>query len=298
MPRRAGPVDAAGDDATTYARGVDELIEQLARLAAGGDVVTLSGAGASTDSGIPDYRGPSGAVRRTAPMTYREFVTDPVARQRYWARSQVGWRHVRRARPNAAHTAVAALERGGWSTGLITQNVDGLHHAAGSRDVVELHGNLARTVCLGCGDRRSRREMAERLTDANPDFDQRPTAVAPDGDADLDVEAEHGFTVVGCGRCGGVLFGESVPRARVARSYAMVDAARLLLIVGSSLTVMSGYRFVIHARRERIPVAIVNRGPTRGDDDAAVRIDAGLADVLPRLVDRLLADDHPAAAAG
>ena len=283
---------------------MDELIEQLACLAAGGGVVTLSGAGVSTDSGIPDYRGPTGAIRRTAPMTYREFVTDPFARQRYWARSQVGWGHVRRARPNAAHTAVAALERGGWTAGLITQNVDGLHHAAGSRKVVELHGNLARTVCLSCGDRRSRREMAERLTDANPDFDQRSTAVAPDGDADLDVAVERGFTVVGCTRCGGVLkpdvvfFGESVPRPRVARCYAMVDAARLLLIVGSSLTVMSGYRFVIHARKHGIPVAIVNRGSTRGDDDAVVRIDAGLADVLPGLVDRLGADDRPATAAG
>jgi NAD-dependent SIR2 family protein deacetylase len=283
---------------------VDELIERLAHLAASGGVVTLSGAGVSTDSGIPDYRGPTGAIRRTAPMTYREFVTDPLARQRYWARSQVGWRHVQRARPNVSHTAVAALERSGWAAGLITQNVDGLHHAAGSRKVVELHGNLARTVCLGCGDRRSRREMAERLTEANPDFDQRPTAVAPDGDADLDVEAERDFAVVGCSRCGDVLkpdvvfFGESVPHDRVARSYAMVDAARLLLVVGSSLTVMSGYRFVIHARKCGIPVAIVNRGPTRGDADAVVRIDAGLADVLPGVVDHLHADDRPATAAG
>jgi NAD-dependent SIR2 family protein deacetylase len=283
---------------------VDELIEQLADLAAGGGVVALSGAGVSTDSGIPDYRGPTGAVRRTAPMTYREFVTDAVARQRYWARSQIGWRHVRRARPNPAHVAVAELERGGWSAGLITQNVDGLHHAAGSRDVIELHGNLARTICLGCGERRSRREMAERLTAANPSFDQRPAALAPDGDAEVDSEAEGGFTVVGCTRCGGLLkpdvvfFGESVPRARVARSYAMVDTARLLLIVGSSLTVMSGYRFVIHARRHGIPVAIVNRGPTRGDADATVRIDGGLADVLPRLVGRLGADDLPVTAAG
>lgn len=277
--------------------GVDDAIARLAGLVGDGDVVVLGGAGVSTDSGIPDYRGPTGAVRRTAPMTYREFVTDPVARQRYWARSQIGWRHVRRARPNTAHRAIADLERQGWSTGLITQNVDGLHHVAGSRALVELHGNLARTVCLDCGQRRSRREMGERLTAANPDFDQRPSAIAPDGDAEVDREAERGFVVVACRRCGGVLkpdvvfFGESVPRDRVARCYALVDAARLLLIVGSSLTVMSGYRFVIHARTRGVPVAIVNRGPTRGDGDARIRIDAGLADVLPQLVARLHADD-------
>lgn len=272
---------------------MDDVIAQLARLVADGDVVVLGGAGVSTDSGIPDYRGPTGIVRRTAPMTYREFVTDPVARRRYWARSQIGWRHVRRAQPNAAHRAIVDLERGGWSAGLITQNVDGLHHAAGSRDVVELHGNLARTVCLDCGELRSRHEMAERLTAANPGFDQQPTAVAPDGDAEVDRGAEPGFVVVTCRRCGGVLkpdvvfFGESVPRDRIDRCCGMVDAARALLVVGSSLTVMSGYRFIIRARKRGTPVAIVNRGPTRGDDDARIRIDAGLADVLPRLVDGL-----------
>jgi NAD-dependent SIR2 family protein deacetylase len=281
---------------------VDEQIGQLSELAAGGDMVVLSGAGMSTDSGIPDYRGPTGAQRRTAPITYREFVSDPEARRRYWARSQVGWRHVRRARPNAAHTAVARLERHGWTAGLITQNVDGLHGAAGSRDVVELHGNVARTVCLGCGARRSRRELGQRLDAANPGFAAQPARVAPDGDADLLAEAERGFRVVSCTTCRGVLkpdvvlFGESVPRDRVDRCHAMVDAARALLVVGSSLTVMSGYRFIIRARRLGTPVAIVNRGPTRGDGDAAIRIDAGLADVLPRLVDRLCTRDRAATA--
>ena len=279
-----------------------EQIGQLTDLVAGGGVVILSGAGMSTDSGIPDYRGPTGAQRRTTPMTYREFVSDPTARRRYWARSQVGWRHVRRARPNAAHAAVARLERHGLASGVITQNVDGLHSAAGSREVVELHGNLARTVCLGCGDRRSRRELGRRLDAANPDFAARPTRVAPDGDADLLADAERGFAVVACAACGGVLkpdvvfFGESVPRGRVDRCFAMVDAARALLVVGSSLTVMSGYRFIVRARKLGTPVAIVNRGPTRGDDDAAIRIDAGLADVLPRLVGTLCAGDRPAAA--
>lgn len=282
---------------------MDELIERLAVLVAGGDVVALSGAGMSTESGIPDYRGPTGAQRRTAPINYREFVSDAAARRRYWARSQVGWRHLTRARPNPSHVALVALERAGWLSGLITQNVDGLHHAAGSRTVVELHGNLARTVCLGCGQRRSRRELGQRLDAANPGFADQPARVAPDGDADLVADAERGFDVVACTSCGGVLkpdvvfFGESVPRDRVDRCFAMLDAARTLLVVGSSLTVMSGYRFVIRARKQGTPVAIVNRGPTRGDADAVVRIDAGLSDVLPRLVDTLHADDLPATAA-
>jgi NAD-dependent SIR2 family protein deacetylase len=283
---------------------VDELIEQLGDLVVGGDVVVLSGAGMSTDSGIPDYRGPTGAQRRTAPITYREFVTDPATRRRYWARSQVGWRHVRRARPNAAHTAVAMLEHRGWATGLITQNVDGLHSAAGSRTMVELHGNLARTVCMGCGERRSRRELGQRLDAANPDFAAQPMRVAPDGDADLLADAERGFRVVACTTCGGVLkpdvvfFGESVPRERVDRCFAMVHAARALLVVGSSLKVMSGYRFIIRARKLGTPVAIINRGPTRGDGDATIRIDAGLADVLPQLVAALHAREHPTTATG
>lgn len=280
---------------------MDEQITQLAELVADGDVVVLSGAGISTDSGIPDYRGPNGAQQRTAPITYREFVSDPTARRRYWARSQLGWRHVRRARPNPGHFAVARLEHHGWAPGLITQNVDGLHRAAGSQNVVELHGNLARTVCLGCGVRRSRRELGQRLDAANPDFAATPTRIAPDGDAELLADAERGFRVVACTTCGGVLkpdvvfFGESVPRDRVNRCFAMVDAARAVLVVGSSLTVMSGYRFIIRARGRGTPVAIVNRGPTRGDDDAVLRVDAGLADVLPRVLDHLGAPDRRAA---
>lgn len=272
---------------------MDDLIAQLAGLLATGDVVALSGAGISTDSGIPDYRGPTGALRRHSPMTYREFVSDPLARRRYWARSQAGWRHVARARPNAAHRAVADLEHGGWLSGLITQNVDGLHRAAGSRHVVELHGNLAAVVCLDCGDRRPRREVAGRLEAANPGLGGRIRRLAPDGDAELDAGAVAGFSVVPCQACGGVLkpevvfFGERVPRDRVDRCYDMLHAADGLLVLGSSLQVMSGYRFVIGARKRGTPVAIVNRGPTRGDGDASIRIDGGLSDVLPRLVDVL-----------
>ena len=273
---------------------MDERIDRLADLVAAGGVVVISGAGLSTDSGIPDYRGPSGALRRHPPMTYREFVSDPHARRRYWARSQVGWRHVARAEPNRAHLAVAALERGGWLHGTITQNVDGLHQRAGSRDVVELHGSLHTVVCLDCGTRCSRREMARRLRAANPDFDLQASQIAPDGDADLPARFVDRFTVVPCRTCGDgvvkpdvVFFGESVPRDRVARCFERVDSARGLLILGSSLTVMSGYRFVLRARELGIAVGIVNRGPTRGDAAATVKVDAGLADVLPRLLDRM-----------
>ncbi|HSK97739.1 MAG TPA: NAD-dependent protein deacetylase [Euzebyales bacterium] len=269
-------------------------MRRLADLVSAGDVVVLSGAGMSTDSGIPDYRGPTSAARSHGPMTYREFVSDPQARRRYWARSHIGWRSVARARPNAAHRAVAALENAGWLRGTITQNVDGLHQQAGSRDVVELHGSLATVVCLACGSRCSRREMARRLRAANAGFDLRSSQIAPDGDAELAHDAVDGFTVVSCHRCAGgvlkpdvVFFGERVPPGRVARCYDLVRAARGLLVLGSSLTVMSGYRFVIRARELGIPIGIVNRGPTRGDQDAPVRIDAGLSDVLPQVVDQL-----------
>ncbi|HSK90483.1 MAG TPA: NAD-dependent protein deacetylase [Euzebyales bacterium] len=273
---------------------MDDRIDTLAGLVSAGGVVVLSGAGMSTDSGIPDYRGPSGTLHRRAPMTYREFVSDAAARRRYWARSQVGWRHMARAAPNAAHRAVAALERHGWLHGTITQNVDGLHQRAGSRDVIELHGSLATVVCLDCGARGSRRDLARRLRAANPDTDQHFSRIAPDGDADLSEDLVAHFTVVPCRRCRGgivkpevVFFGESVPRDRVAACFARVDVARTLLVLGSSLRVMSGYRFVIRARELGIAVAIVNRGATRGDADACVKIDAGLSDVLPALADRL-----------
>ena len=270
---------------------MDHRIGQLADLVSAGGVVVLSGAGMSTDSGIPDYRGPSGALRRRAPITYREFVSDARARQRYWARSHAGWRHIAGAQPNAAHLAVAALERAGWLSGTITQNVDGLHQRAGSCDVIELHGNLSMVVCLACGRRSTHAALARRLRAANPELDLRIAQLAPDGDADLPDDFVHRFRVVSCHGCGDgvikpevVFFGESVPRGRVAHCFRRVDAALTLLVLGSSLKVMSGYRFVIHARKRGVAVAIVSRGPTRGDADADLKIDAGLADVLPRLL--------------
>jgi NAD-dependent SIR2 family protein deacetylase len=270
-------------------------VAALADLLAGGGAAVLSGAGISTDSGIPDYRGATGSLRRHTPMTYQTFTRDPRGRHRYWARSYVGWRQIERARPNGAHRAVAALQTAGTVGAVITQNVDGLHQAGGAQDVVELHGGLDRTVCLACGDVADRAALDVRLREANPGF--RPDAgdeVNPDGDVELPEEALDGFVMVDCLACGGgplkpdvVFFGEAVPRDRVDRCFQLVDRARSLVVLGSSLTVMSGYRFVIHAAKRGIPVAIVNSGATRGDAKADVRVDAPLGEVLPELARRL-----------
>jgi NAD-dependent SIR2 family protein deacetylase len=269
-----------------------ELVEQVARLdewVAEGDVVVLSGAGLSTDSGIPDYRGPSGSARRGSPMTFQTFTGDPVARRRYWARSHLGWRTIGDARPNDGHRAVARLQERGLLAGVITQNVDGLHQAAGARDVIELHGNLGRVVCLGCGAGCGRDALEERLSAANPGFAAVAATVNPDGDVELDDAEVAGFSVVDCLSCGGVLkpdvvyFGETVPPDRVSRSFALVAGARTLLVLGSSLTVMSGRRFVLRAARDGVRVAIVNRGVTRGEPYADLVIDAPLGVVLPNL---------------
>ena len=268
-----------------------EGLDALTGLVADGRVLVLSGAGISTESGIPDYRGPSGAAqRRHAPMTYQLFTRDDVARRRYWARSHVGWRLMGRARPNAGHDAVAALEQAGLLVGTITQNVDGLHQAAGAQQVIDLHGRLDRVVCLGCGDVTGRAELDDRLTAANLEWRATITAVNPDGDVDLPEEQLDGFTVVDCLRCGGVLkpdvvyFGENVPAARVEQAYAWLSHARSVLVLGSSLTVFSGRRFVLRAAKEGIPVAIVNDGPTRGDEHARLKLETPLGATLTSLV--------------
>jgi NAD-dependent SIR2 family protein deacetylase len=282
-------------------RVVADRVGALAELVAGGDVTVLSGAGLSTESGIPDYRGPSGVARRHTPMTYQAFTRDPDARRRYWARSHVGWRSIVRAAPNAGHRAVAELQRRGLLAGIVTQNVDGLHQAGGAREVVELHGNLARVVCLDCGNEVARDELDRRLREANPGFVARVTAVNPDGDVELRDGELAAFRTVDCTVCSGgllkpdvVFFGESVPPARVAGCYALVERSRTLLVLGSSLTVMSGRRFVVRAAKLGIPVAIVNQGPTRGDGHALLTVDAPLGTVLPELVRRV---GTPAAAA-
>ncbi|MFB9381845.1 NAD-dependent protein deacetylase [Pseudonocardia petroleophila] len=255
-------------------------------------LVALTGAGLSTDSGIPDYRGP-GSPDRT-PMTYQEFVTGEDAQRRYWARSHVGWARMAHAAPNAGHRALAALEGAGVLHGLITQNVDGLHSDAGHRAVIDLHGRIDTVVCLGCTRRTPRAALQERFAALNPGFADAAVEIRPDGDAELDPALVDGFELAWCTACGGVLkpdvvfFGENVPRDRVTRAYALVDAMApsggALLVAGSSLTVMSGLRFVRHAHKLGVPVVIVNRGTTRGDEFATVLVDAGCSDVLPALV--------------
>lgn len=270
-----------------------DQVAELGEWLAEGDVVVLSGAGLSTESGIPDYRGPSGMARRATPMTYQAFTRDPVARRRYWARSHLGWRTIGDAAPNAGHRAVARLQELGTLGGIITQNVDGLHQAGGARDVVELHGNLAQIACLECGTRTPRGDLEARLNEANPGFTAAVSAVNPDGDVELDDADLDGFVVVDCLACGGLLkpdvvyFGETVPPERVSRSFALVGAARTLLVLGSSLTVMSGRRFVLRAAKDGIRVAIVNQGATRGEPYAGMTLDAPLGIVLPALVHRV-----------
>ena len=250
-------------------------------------LTVLTGAGVSTDSGIPDYRGP-GSPNRT-PMTYQQFVSGPEAQQRYWARSYLGWSRMRHAEPNPSHLALADLDAAGSLTLLITQNVDGLHERAGSRSVVALHGRVADVVCLSCRQQSSRAALQSRMDLLNPEFAARHAEAATRPDGDVELESTRGFQVPGCEICGGVLkpdvvfFGENVPKDRVQRSYDAVEAAEALLVAGSSLTVLSGFRFVRHAYKLGIPVVIVNRGATRGDELATYKVDAGCADFLTAL---------------
>ncbi|WP_370524287.1 NAD-dependent protein deacetylase [Cellulomonas sp. APG4] len=269
-------------------------LEQAVALLQGRTLAVLTGAGISTDSGIPDYRGPDSPPRR--PMTYQQFVGDPDFRRTYWARNHVGWQHVDRTRPNAGHHAVARLEQSGVALGVITQNVDRLHQLAGSRRVIDLHGTYADVVCLSCGLEITREDLAERLDALNPGFTEAVGAIADvevAPDADAVIESTEGFVVADCPRCGGILkpdivyFGENVPRERVEAAFALVDEADALLVAGSSLTVLSGRRFVTHARRAGMPVVIVNRGATRGDPHADVRIDAGTSPTLTALAEAL-----------
>ena len=270
--------------------------EMMVEIFGAGNVAVLSGAGLSTESGIPDYRGPSGQARRAGqPMTYQAFTGSAEARQRYWARSHLGWRHITGATPNPGHRAVATLERAGLVGGIITQNVDGLHQAAGASSVTELHGSLHRVVCLSCWERSPREELDARLQAANPSWARgfspagagasgAAPAVNPDGDVAL--EETSGFVVVDCVSCGGVLkpdvvfFGENVPRPRVTSCFEVVSGSSALVVLGSSLTVMSGLRYVRHAASVGVPVVIVNQGATRGDSLAVATLDAPLGATL------------------
>ncbi len=270
-------------------------VAQVATLLSGRSVVALCGAGLSTDSGIPDYRGPTSTPR--TPMTYDVFRSGLAAQRRYWSRAFIGWQHMAGAEPNEGHRALVRLERAEVVGAVVTQNVDGLHAAAGQRRLIDLHGRIAEVVCLDCHDVTSRARLQDRLAVLNPSYARADTAdveIAPDGDALVD-DSER-FVVAGCERCGGplkphvVFFGENVPRERVAAVTALVDEADALLVVGSSLTVMSGFRFVRQAARAGTPVVIVNRGPTRGDDLADVRVDAGCSQTLTALAAELA--DH------
>ncbi|MFJ8588937.1 NAD-dependent protein deacetylase [Streptomyces sp. NPDC093595] len=277
-------------------------LQPVADALSTGGVLVLSGAGISTESGIPDYRGEGGSLSRHTPMTYQEFTASALARRRYWARSHLGWRTFGSARPNAGHRAVAAFGRYGLLSGVITQNVDGLHQAAGSEGVVELHGSLDRVVCLSCGASSPRRELAVRLGQANAGFEPVAAGINPDGDADLTDEQVGDFRVLPCTVCGGILkpdvvfFGEAVPPRRIEHCRRLVREAASLLVLGSSLTVMSGLRFVRQAAQAGKPVLIVNRDPTRGDQHVLTRVALPLGAALTTVARRLdIPVDGPAA---
>ncbi len=275
------PRTSAEDDPAVRAAALDLLATR--------PLVVLTGAGLSTDSGIPDYRGPGAPVR--APMTYQEFVATPEAQRHYWARSHVGWQRMGHAVPNDGHRALAALD----PLLLITQNVDGLHEAAGSRRLVALHGRVADVICLSCRSTSSRAELERVLDELNPDWISRHASVLSNPDGDVDLDETEDFVVPTCA-CGGplkpdvVFFGENVPADRVARCYAAVEAlgtGGAMLVAGSSLTVMSGLRFVKRAAAGGTPIVIVNRGVTRGDALATYKLEVGCSEFLGELGGRV-----------
>ncbi len=274
-------------------RPVSSSVEELVDCLRGRRVVVLTGAGVSTESGIPDYRSPEALQRIRRPIHGPEFVRSPALRRRYWARSMVGWQRFREARPGPAHFALARLEGAGVVRGLITQNVDRLHRHAGSTSVIELHGALAETVCLDCGCIEERDALQARMRALNPSWLDGPTPMAPDGDADLPDELIEGFVTPACVQCDGVLkpnvvfFGHNVAKPIVEQAFAKVDEGEALLVAGTSLAVFSGYRFLLRAADRKIPIAIVNRGPVRGEERATVKVDAGTGETLGALATRL-----------
>ncbi|MFU8802826.1 MAG: NAD-dependent protein deacetylase [Bradymonadaceae bacterium] len=268
--------------------------DALVDLVSGRSIVALTGAGCSTESGIPDYRGPKTREKARNPIQYLEFVRHESARRRYWARSALGWPRLAAARHNACHDALATLEEAGCVRGIITQNVDRLHHAAGSRRVIELHGALAQVICLACRRIELRNSLQTRIERLNPGWVKTSgKELAPDGDMELPEEVPEDFRIPSCRICDGILkphvvfFGENVPRPIVDSAWSLLNEAEVLLVAGSSLTVFSGYRFVREAERRALPVAIINLGETRGDKHACVRLDARLGEAMPRLANRL-----------
>lgn len=257
-----------------------EFIEAHPRL------FVLTGAGCSTDSGIPDYRDTRGDWKRPQPVTYQAFMGETATRQRYWARSLVGWRRFGRARPNATHHALARLEQQGRVTTLLTQNVDGLHQAAGQQRVIDLHGRLDEVRCMSCEQRLPRDAFQHALVTGNPAWAELDAGDAPDGDADLEGRDFSSFDVPACPACGGILkpdvvfFGENVPRSRVDAAITSLNASDAMLVVGSSLMVFSGYRFAAAAARDGKPIAAVNMGRTRADPLLALKIEQSCAQAL------------------
>ena len=266
------------------------MLDALTNLLRGRRVLVLTGAGVSTDSGIPDYRGRSAPVRRRPPLQHQDFVREPTVRARYWARSTLGWPRFRDVTPNDTHRALAAWQRSGQLSGLVTQNVDQLHQKGGAVDVIELHGALANARCLSCGGLEPRDALQRRLVELNPGFERSGFTVLQDGDVELPDDVVERFVVPSCLACGGVLkpdvvfFGDAVPPPRVQAAFARLDFAEVLLVLGSSLTVFSGYRFALRANEQRKPVVIVNDGPTRADALAALKADERLSSVLPAVV--------------
>ncbi|MES1177664.1 MAG: NAD-dependent protein deacetylase [Myxococcales bacterium] len=282
LPARTEQLGASGNQASN---AIAELKE---RLAEGGTFV-LTGAGVSTDSGIPDYRDDAGAWKARAPVQYRDFVGSEATRRRYWARSMLGYPFMARTLPNVAHHALSALEARGQLSLLVTQNVDGLHRRAGSRQLVDLHGRLDQVRCLGCGALTERAALQSELEARNPEFIAAEATVKPDGDAELsDVDYQR-FEVVPCAACGGMLkphvvfFGENVPAERVTQSMATLEGSRLLLIIGTSLMVFSGFRFARAAARFGVPIAIINRGITRADELATLKLRGNVGELLSGL---------------
>jgi NAD-dependent SIR2 family protein deacetylase len=269
-------------------------VERLAPALQGQRVLVLTGAGVSTDSGIPDYRGRSAPVRRRPPIQHQDFVRDPAVRARYWARSTLGWPRFRDVAPNVTHHALGTWQRHGQLAGLVTQNVDRLHQKGGAVDVIELHGALAQARCLGCGRLEERDALQARLLSENPHVERWTFSVLQDGDVELPDDVVAHFQVPACLTCRGVLkpdvvfFGDAVPPPRVQAAFARLERADVLLVLGSSLTVFSGYRFALKARELGRPVVIVNEGPTRADALAALKVEAPLAEVVPALVAALV----------
>ncbi len=258
-------------------------------------LTVLTGAGCSTDSGIPEYRDDDGNWKHRQPMQFAEFVSDEGKRRKYWAQSLAGWHRISNAKPNAAHRAIAALERCGYVSCVITQNVDNLHKAAGSQNVIDLHGVLQRIRCLACNAQDSRHVYQSRLQAYNPDWSASLTAIAPDGDAAISVDDMRSFDIPGCTHCGGIVkpdvvfFGESVPALRTRRARRFLQQSDALLVVGSSLMVFSGYRFARIASDAGKPITIVNRGATRADGLATHKLTANCAELLSQAASRLAA---------